>query len=185
MLMRPGPMSTPPGGAFRGFTLLEVLIALVILGFGFLGAGKLLMMSVKANDSAYMRTVATELAYSMMDTIRANRAAALTGSYSVTPVTIGSYTNTLAGSTSCYNTLSSSQSATTVATCDINQWEYQLALRLPSGTGYIYTGVGTVTINIQWDDTRAQCVMQSQGNCSTNSAASLNTGGISLTSSIQ
>lgn len=56
----------------RGFTLLEVLIALLVFSLGLLGMAGLLIVSVKANHSAYLRTQASFLAQSMADRMRAN-----------------------------------------------------------------------------------------------------------------
>lgn len=56
----------------RGFTLLEVLIALLVFSLGLLGLAGLLIVSVKTNHSAYLRTQASFLAQSMADRMRAN-----------------------------------------------------------------------------------------------------------------
>lgn len=58
--------------ATRGFTLLEVLIALLIFSLGLLGLAGLMVVSVKTNQSAYLRTQASFLAQSMADRMRAN-----------------------------------------------------------------------------------------------------------------
>jgi type IV pilus assembly protein PilV len=58
--------------ATRGFTLLEVLIALLIFSLGLLGLAGLMVVSVKTNNSAYLRTQASFLAQSMADRMRAN-----------------------------------------------------------------------------------------------------------------
>ena len=44
-----------------GFTLIEVLVSLVVLGIGVLGIAKLTLFSVRSNDSAYLRTQAANL----------------------------------------------------------------------------------------------------------------------------
>jgi type IV pilus assembly protein PilV len=59
----------------RGFTLLEVLIALLIFSLGLLGLAGLMVVSVKTNQSAYLRTQASFLAQSMADRMRANTGA--------------------------------------------------------------------------------------------------------------
>src|ERR1700683_3979002 len=64
-----------------GFTILEVLVSLVILSIGLLGTAKLMLYSSHANDSAYLRSQATELAYEILDNMRANRQQALAGAY--------------------------------------------------------------------------------------------------------
>lgn len=56
----------------RGFTLLEVLIALLVFSIGLLGLAGLMVVSVKANNGAYLRTQASFLAQSMADRMRAN-----------------------------------------------------------------------------------------------------------------
>lgn len=56
----------------RGFTLLEVLIAIVVFSVGLLGLAGLMVLSVKTNHSAYLRTQATFIAESMADRMRAN-----------------------------------------------------------------------------------------------------------------
>ena len=48
--------------ARRGFTLLEVLIALLVFSLGLLGLAGLMVVSVKTNQSAYLRTQASFLA---------------------------------------------------------------------------------------------------------------------------
>src|SRR5580658_10907158 len=64
-----------------GFTILEVLVSLVILSIGLLGTAKLMLYSSHANDSAYLRSQATDLAYEILDNMRANRQQALAGAY--------------------------------------------------------------------------------------------------------
>jgi type IV pilus assembly protein PilV len=59
-------------GIPRGFTLLEVLIALFVFSLGLLGVAGLMVVSVKTNNSAYLRTQASFLAQSMADRMRAN-----------------------------------------------------------------------------------------------------------------
>lgn len=68
----------------RGFTLLEVLIAIVILGVGLLGLAGLLMVSVRTNQSAYLRTQASFLAQSMADRMRTNMRGVVGAAYNVT-----------------------------------------------------------------------------------------------------
>lgn len=58
--------------ANRGFTLLEVMIALLVFSLGLLGVASLMVLSVRTNHSAYLRTQASFLAESMADRIRTN-----------------------------------------------------------------------------------------------------------------
>jgi type IV pilus assembly protein PilV len=59
----------------RGITMIESLVALVILSVGMLGIAGLYVSGVKAGRSALLRTQAVNLASDMADRIRANRRA--------------------------------------------------------------------------------------------------------------
>ncbi|PJK12853.1 type IV pilus modification protein PilV [Lysobacteraceae bacterium NML07-0707] len=56
-----------------GFTLIEVLIAILVLAFGLLGYAFLQTMTLRFAQSANQRTQATNLANAMFDQMRANR----------------------------------------------------------------------------------------------------------------
>jgi type IV pilus assembly protein PilV len=148
--------TTPPSG----FSLVEVLVSLVVLSVGMLGVGKLVLFTSRADDSAYMRSQATALAYTILDSMRANRQTALTGSYAVA---YGVYADP---GVSC-NTVASACSGTIGAQYDLYQWKSRLLVALGStGDGQIVTvpvpdastGATNVTASIQvrWNDTVAQ-----------------------------
>lgn len=67
-------MSEPRPARQRGFSLLEVLIALVVLSTGMLGVAALYVESLRSGQTALFRTQATNLAADLADRIRANRA---------------------------------------------------------------------------------------------------------------
>ena len=56
----------------KGFTLVEVLVAMVILAIGLLGLASLQAIALKDNQDAYLRSQANLLAYEMNDRMRAN-----------------------------------------------------------------------------------------------------------------
>jgi type IV pilus assembly protein PilV len=58
---------------FRGFSIVEALVALVVLSIGMLGIAALYVESLRAGRSAIYRTQAVNLASDMADRIRANR----------------------------------------------------------------------------------------------------------------
>ena len=62
----------------RGFSLIEVLVALLVLSVGLLGYAMLQTMTVRFTQSANYRTQATNLTYELIDQMRANRATAVT-----------------------------------------------------------------------------------------------------------
>jgi type IV pilus assembly protein PilV len=60
-----------------GFSLLEVLIAVMILAIGLLGTAGLVLQSMKSNQSSYQRTQASILAYDLAERMRLNPALAV------------------------------------------------------------------------------------------------------------
>lgn len=56
-----------------GFSMIEVLITLVVLALGLLGFALLQTMNLRYTQSANYRTQATNLAYDLLDQMRANR----------------------------------------------------------------------------------------------------------------
>ena len=59
----------------RGFTMIEVLIAMVILAIGLLGLAALQAVGMRNNHSALSRFQATLSAYDMADRMRSNSGA--------------------------------------------------------------------------------------------------------------
>jgi len=113
----------------RGFTILEVLIALLVFSLGLLGMAGLLVISVKTNHSAYLRTQASFLAQSMGDRMRANTPRVWAGDYD------GTYTGTTGDTDPC--PAGAACTRQNVATRDKAQWEIQLGDQLPNATAVI------------------------------------------------
>lgn len=84
MQNRPQSTTTRPA---RGFSLIEVLIALLVLSFGLLGLAFLQAAGLRFNNDSYMRSQATLLAYDLVDRMRANPKAATEGAYCLTTLT--------------------------------------------------------------------------------------------------
>jgi len=147
--------------AQRGFTLVEALVSIVVLTLGMMGIGKLVMTALKSNDSAYMRSQATALAYAILDDMRANRQIAMSQGYDVAMT--DAYSDP---SATC---LSATCNAQDLATYDVALWKQKLGAdsatpgQLPGGNGSIVTVTGTnnqttATITVQWNDALAQAV---------------------------
>ena len=62
-----------PQPSAGGFTLIEVLVALVVMSVGLLGLALLQQNAVAFNRDAYLASQATVLAYDIADRIRGNR----------------------------------------------------------------------------------------------------------------
>lgn len=61
----------------RGLSLIEVLVALLVLAIGLLGLAALQTVSLQGGQNAYYRTQATNLAYEVSDFARVNRSVVL------------------------------------------------------------------------------------------------------------
>jgi len=57
----------------KGFTLIEVLIALFVLAIGLLGMATLMMASMQSSQGASQRSAATVAAYDLAERMRTNR----------------------------------------------------------------------------------------------------------------
>ena len=110
---------TPAFDRGRGFTLVEVMVSLVVLSLGLLGVAKMVMLSSHSNDSAYMRTQATALAYEMLDCMRANAPGAEAGNYNI------AFGPMPAAPTSCVGTVSPATAAQ-IAAWDMYTWKQRL-----------------------------------------------------------
>jgi type IV pilus assembly protein PilV len=134
-----------------GFTLLEVLIALLILSIGLLGLASLQTSGLRSNQMASMRTTSTQLAYDIADRMRANPVGVDAQNY---VIATGDADPVIPAGENCENvTCTSAQ----MATYDLAQWRGAVR-SLPGGTSSIArTVTGTVvthTITIFWDEYR-------------------------------
>ena len=68
-----------------GFSLVEVLVAVVLLSIGLLGLAKLQFWGVRHTGSAYFRTQATQVASEIVERLRANPIGVAGGSYELNP----------------------------------------------------------------------------------------------------
>lgn len=83
--------------AQRGATLIEILVAVLILSFGLLGMAALQTRALQGNQSSLNRSQAVMLNNSMLDAMRIDRESAKGGTYNMTdvcgPAGIGSGTS--------------------------------------------------------------------------------------------
>lgn len=119
----------------RGFSLLEMLIALLVLSVGLLGIAGLQTVSLRFNHQSYERTQATVLISEMFEKITANPVAARAGSFDSVN-TSGTFT----GFGGCPTSCTSAQ----LATYDLSRWKISIEdpRRLAQGSGTIFRAPG-------------------------------------------
>ena len=115
----------------KGTTLIEVLIAVVIISIGLLSVAALQTVALKSNGGSYLRSQATFLAYDLADRIRAAPDSAVNGDYD------------------------DGESG------DRAEWDARVVNQLGSGAiGELVMVVGSTarqaTITVQWNDNRAE-----------------------------
>lgn len=129
----------------NGFTLLEVMIAMVIFAVGMLGLAGIQALSLENTHSSYSRNQAILLAYEMVDRMKANPTAGT--NYEVATTDAIATPATLCDVTACNNV--------EMATFDQWQWKTSLPLLLVSGQGQIVNTAGdNYTITVHWDEDR-------------------------------
>ena len=129
-----------------GFTIVEAMVALVVLSVGMIGVAALHGQSLSAGRSALYRSVAVMLAADLADRIRANRTGA--AAYAGAPAAGGCGPD---GGSRC--------SPEAMAAHDLHLWDRQVRDTLPNGQWEVsYDGAANprvYTIDVLWDDVGA------------------------------
>lgn len=130
-------LSVSPGYGQRGVGLIEVLIAVLVLSFGMLGLVGLQTWSLRNNQSALERGMATVQTHSIVDAMRADRVNASNGTFDIA---IDAATPT----------------GTSYRDRTIAQWRASLVESLnATATGAIDCNGATCVITVRWNDARA------------------------------
>jgi type IV pilus assembly protein PilV len=114
----------------HGFTLLEVLIAIVVVAFGLLGLAGLQVFALKNNQSATMRVAATNLTSDIIDRMKSNYLGVINGNYDQ-PLT-NAYQTQVTGCTQAGGCAFGA-----LAQNDLFQWQRRVAAALPGGVGIV------------------------------------------------
>jgi type IV pilus assembly protein PilV len=127
-----------PARAARGMTLIEILVAIVVLSIGLLGLAGLQLKGLQVNQGSAYNWQAAVLAQDMADRIRADSAAAQAGYYALPSTT--------------------SASASVATNASIAEWQARVGA-LPGGAATIAQvaggAPGEMQIEVSWDDRRA------------------------------
>lgn len=130
-----------------GFTLIEVLIAMVVLAVGLLGLAGLQATSLRNSQSAYNRSQATQLTYDLADRMRANIPGVATYTV-ISPLSDAEAKPNCLNATGC--------TPQDMAENDLFEWNESVATALPSvsASTITVTADGMFTISLQWDDNK-------------------------------
>lgn len=155
-----------------GFTLIEVLIAMLVLAIGLLGLAGLQTYTLRSNLDAYNHSQVTQLLYDMADRMRTNSKTVDATGKVITNAALASYVinNTLDDNRTKGKTVNSSdpcRTANNTACTPVKIIEYDLiewsnaitGIPLPMGRGCITT-TNNINFNIYitWDDNRSGAI---------------------------
>ena len=127
-------------------TLVEVLVALMVLSIGLLGIAGLQLNSLRANTVSYWQSQATWFAYDMSDRIRANSTGAGMGYYDALDSAGATDQGCITSAAGC--------AGTALAAQDAYEWGLKLS-SLPSGQGMVRaSGTDQLIVTVLWDDQR-------------------------------
>lgn len=113
-------------------SVIEVLVSLLILSIGLLGAALIQLNALRYTDSSRMTSQASFIAYDMLDRIRAN---------------VGADYTWKRGERAPYGS--------SIRDLDLHDFEANITgFAGESAKGAISLSAGTVTISISWDDSR-------------------------------
>ena len=124
-----------------GFSLIEILVAVLIVSVGVLGVAGLQLVSLQNNTSAMFRTQAFQAGYEIADRMRVNPAV----DYAIS---IGDAAPVIPDCESADCT------PLQMRNYDLGTWLNDLAANLPNGDGEIAVAGGAITIIVQWQDER-------------------------------
>ena len=130
----------------RGDTMIEVLVTIIILAVGVLGAAALQVTTLKNLSSSHSASAAAIVADDFSERMRANPTAALADDY-VHAAGLEVFPNCETGTCTM----------TELADYDIGTWWNQLTDVLPVGTAEVTRIIGTTTfvLTVRWDEDRS------------------------------
>lgn len=127
-----------PSRGQRGASLIEVLVAVLVMAVGALGVAAMQTVSLRNSQSALERTQVSVATYSILDSMRANRTAATQGFYDTEMTcTVPATNDSLVGS-------------------DLSRWYTELQQGINTNACASIDCNGDIcTIVVRWNDERA------------------------------
>lgn len=125
----------------RGVTLIEAMIALLVLSVGLLGIASLQLTAMNQNTSALNHSRAVWYAYSMSDRIRANLPE------------FANYDGTDTAAANSQDCMALACSSAQMRVADAADWATMVS-NLPAGRGLITSNADGLLVTVMWDDER-------------------------------
>lgn len=126
-----------PRSLQQGMSLIEVLVAVLILSIGLMGVATLQMRTLRNNESSLERGVAAAQAYAIADAMRADREHAIAGDFNIA-------------------ISASTPTGSTFANVAVTEWRDSLTTALGAeATGSVACVATLCTITVRWNDQRA------------------------------
>lgn len=124
-------------GCSTGFSLVEVLVAVLVLAIGVIGAGGMQLTAMRSSTQSAFQSAAVQLAGELADKMRANSTSMKQGNADSPYLNIdfqGNPESVAAPSKFCYTDACNSQE---LAQFDIHQWQRRLAAALPNARALV------------------------------------------------
>jgi type IV pilus assembly protein PilV len=122
----------------RGFGLIEVLVAVLVMALGMLGIAALQAVALRNSQSAYQRSQGVMETYAILDAMRANRDVAIINGYDMATLTCDVPDG----------------EAGDLAKNDVNEWFTRLQSNLPGACARIDCEGVDCEVQLQWTDSR-------------------------------
>lgn len=159
--------------AQAGASLIEVLVAVVLLSLGVVGLAGLQFNGVKFNHGAYLRSQGVSLAYDLTDRVRANLSACETAANCKYVTPLATAFDGVAAQ-DCGSAIAVAAGPDAMAAVDVNQWKSCVETTLPGGAGqasylakdtdytdqcgvvHTKTSRSVLVVEVNWNDGRLQ-----------------------------
>jgi type IV pilus assembly protein PilV len=142
-----------PENKQSGFSMVEALVALVVLGVGMLGIASLYVVTLRTSGSAISRMQAVNLASDLGDRIRANRMARSAYALDGIEDEEAEEDEESEESADCMGA-DKDCNAAAMAAYDLSLWQQQVVATLPSAQATVVVETGTTpttyTITVSW-----------------------------------
>jgi type IV pilus assembly protein PilV len=154
-----------------GASLLEVLIAILIMSFGLLALAGMTTASLQYSKIAQFQTIGVQLSVDLSDRMRANTDGFMSNSYNKTTV----YSSSTAAITVPACAVATACTSSEIASIDLAQWRNALRVSMPGGDAFVQRDVSNplaVDIWIMWTDVGLATGLSANAACPSAAVAS-------------